>query len=165
MKIACKLVLILLFFISCKTTKDLRGKTYKYKSQKRTLEFIFDNDSICRLKNTFHCNDIDESVKRIIITCEYIRVRDTLYLKNNNCKDNSCKYDLVFLIPPQESAQCSFLKKEERKRPFLIGPSYLTEYQKYGLVPNIDIDTLYVVKNKLLFTKHDQKMRLMFVFK
>jgi len=159
------LVFILLIAVSCNTTKELVGKSFKYKSKKRTLELIFENDSICKLKNTFYCNDIDINVKELTIICRYKRINDTLYLRNINCKQDTCKYGLIISIPPQHCKQCSFLNEENRTHPITIGPNYSTDYQKYGLVPNIDIDTLYVVKNKIFLYKHENKMNIGFIFK
>jgi len=155
----------LLILISCNSTKELGGKSFKYKSKKRTLELIFDNDSICRLRNTFYCNDIDINVKELTIISRYKRIKDTLYLRNINCKQDSCKYGLFIPIPPQDCKQCSFLNEKSRAHPITFGPNYSTDYQKYGLVPNIDIDTLHVIKNKILLYKHDAKTSIGFIFK
>jgi len=154
-----------MLFVSCNTTKDLTHKTFSYQSKRRTLQLTFKNDSICTFKNIFHCNDIDKGIKELVITCKYKRVHDTIYLKNIECKSDSCNYSLTADIPIQNCKQCSFLNKENRSRVFTIGPSYITEYQKHGLIPNIDIDTLYVIKNKILLSKHDERMSVLFVFK
>jgi hypothetical protein len=166
MNLLNKSILIILIFVSCKTTKHLAGKTFNYNSKKRTLQLIFDNDSICRLRNVFYCNDIDEKLKEITIHCQYERLYDTLYVKNINCgNDDSCKYDLFYSIPPQISKQCSFLSEEKRANIKGIGPKYLTDYEKYGLVPNIDIDTLYIVKNRIILMKHNENLNFWFVFR
>ena len=159
------LVFILLTALSCNTSKELAGKSFKYNSKKRTLELIFDNDSLCKLKNTFYCKDIDINIKELTIFCKYKRINDTLYLININCKQDTCKYDLIVPIPPQHCKQCSFLNEEHRTHPITYGPNYSSDYQKYGLIPNIDIDTLYLVKNKILLYKHDSKMSIGFVFR
>ena len=163
-----KLSVILFFFfvfMSCSVTRDLGGKSFIYKSKKRTLQLIFDNDSICRLKNTFHCKDIDVNVRELTIICRYKRVDDKIYLRNINCKNDSCIYDITLYVPPQESIQCDFLNEEKRKNKIFFGPNYTTEYQNYGLVPNIDIDTLYVQKNKIVLYKQNENASIGFVFK
>jgi hypothetical protein len=165
MKAISILILASLILIACNATKELGCKAFKYKSKKRSLELIFDNDSICRLKNTFYCTDIDLNIRELTTVCRYKRINDTLYLQNINCKKDSCNYDLTVSIPPQQSKQCPFLNENERKRGMSFGPNYSTDYQKYGLVPNIDIDTLYVVKNKIILYKQDMKTSIGFIFK
>ena len=125
------ILIVFLSFISCINTKDLGGKSFSYKSKKRTLELVFENDSICRLQNTFHCNDINSEKKKITINCQYKRIKDTIYLRNLDCKDDNCMYDLTINIPVQDSKSCSFLNEEYRKIKLAIGPSYKNEYQKY----------------------------------
>lgn len=159
--------LLLFFFViaSCSVTKNLGGRTFNYKSKKRTLQLIFDNDSICRLKNTFHCNDIDLDIKELITTCKYKRVNDRIYLTNIDCKSDSCEYDLIINIPIQNSKECDFLNKEYRTHKNTIGPNYTTEFKKYGSIPQIDIDTLYIQKNKILLYKQKGKESIGFIFK
>lgn len=159
------ILIIVLSFISCSISKELGGKSYSYKSKKRTLQLFFDNDSICRLKNTFHCHDIDPEIKEIVITCKYERVKDTIYLRNLDAESNDYENSLTFDIPVQNSRSCAFLNKESRKRKISIGPSYTTEYQKYGLVPRIDIDTLYIQKNKIILYKQAASKSVLFIFK
>lgn len=158
-------IVLALLISSCNITKVLSGKTFEYKSKNRKLQIVFNNDSICQLKNVFLCNDIDFKFKEITITCNYKRDHDTLYLKNINCKDANCSYDLTIYIPPQESQKCSFLSEKNRKTTNFVGPSYVSEYQKYGLVPNIDIDTLYIIKNKILLYKYNEIMSIGYYFK
>ena len=144
----------------------MTGKSYSYKSKKRTLELVFENDSICRLENTFHCDDVDSEIQKITISCVYNRVEDVIYIQNLDCVNDNCEYDIWVNFPFQNSKPCSFLNEEHReKRQLRIGPNYSTEYHKYGLVPNIDIDTLYVIKNKIIFYKDVSHKSIGFVFK
>src|SRR4030042_2897287 len=112
---------------------------------------------ICRFINTFHCKEINSEFKEITITCRYTKLDDLIILKNMECKSDSCVYEYIIKIPPQNSKKCSFLNEESRKGPsgIVIGPSYMTDYERYGFIPNIDIDTLYVVKNRLIMIKED----------
>ena len=156
----------LLLFVSCNVTKDLVGDVYSYKSKRRTLQLIFDNDSICRIKNIFHCKDIDEEIKEITTVCEYIRVEDTIYLKNIDCEHDTCEYGLFMDIPFQNSKKCYFLNEEHRRaRALRVGPSYKGEYRKYGIIPKIDVDTLYILKNEILFYKQSNWESVGFFFK
>ncbi|MEN6501952.1 MAG: hypothetical protein ABFC55_06210 [Tenuifilaceae bacterium] len=165
MKAVHKLILASLVLASCSIPKDLSNSTFKYKSKKRTLQLVFVNESICRLENIFHCNDIESDVKELTTICTYRRNGDTIFLKNINCENSDCNYGLIREIAPQESKQCDFLNSEKRGRRVTVGPNYLTDYQKYGLVPNIDIDTLYVIKNKIFFNKQNKGMSVSFIFK
>jgi hypothetical protein len=164
MRKVAKSILVSLILFSCGVSKELSDTTFKYKSKKRTLQLVFENNSICRLENIFHCNDIESNIKELVATCTYKRVGDTIFLRNIDC-NNDCNYDLIRDIPPQESKECDFLRLEKRERKVTIGPSYLTDYQKYGLVPNIDIDTLYVIKNKIFLNKQNKGMSISFIFK
>jgi hypothetical protein len=160
-------LLIFAIFIlgACHSTKELNGKTFRYESQKRTLAVIFNSDSTCVLKNTFHCNDVSKDVKEIMISCTYRRVDDIIYIRNVNCSDDNCKYDLTVPIPPQESEQCGFLSDDARKSRMTIGPNYPTAYEKLGSVPNVDIDTLWIIKNRIVLSKKDSRRNIGFVFK
>ncbi|MHC1705785.1 MAG: hypothetical protein AB9846_17925 [Tenuifilaceae bacterium] len=165
MKVVFKLVLLSLVFVSCSISKDIINCTFKYKSKKRTLQLVFVNDTVCRLENIFHCNDINSDIKEITAICAYRRNGDTIILKNINCESSDCNYGLFREIPPQESKECDFLNSEKRGKRVTVGPNYLTDYQKYGLVPSIDIDTLYVIKNKIFFNKQNKEMSVSFIFK
>jgi len=142
--------------VSCNISQDLAGKSFNSYQKHRRVQLIFDNDSICRFKNTFNCNDIDPKFREITIICRYEKVDKMLILKNIDCKSDSCKKSFTIDIPPQKSTQCDFLNEDKRTRVFTIGPNYPTAYERYGLVPNIDIDTVFIVKNKLLFIKNKQ---------
>lgn len=165
MKKISLILLSSLVFVSCSVTMNLGGKTYKYRSKKRTLQLVFVNDSICKFKNTFHCEDIDQSIKELVAVCKYERVNDRIYLQNIDCKNDSCEYDLTVDIPVQNSSDCDFLNAEHRNRKSTIGPNYSTDYRKYGSVPMIDIDTLYIQKNRIVLIKKNEKESVGFVFK
>jgi hypothetical protein len=160
-------VFLLSFFllVSCSITSNITDKTFYYKSKKRTLSLIFENDSICKLRNVFKCNDVDASIKEIIVACKYKRNADSLFLRNVKC-DNNCKFDPFIEIPPQISSKCSFLNARKARNNISIGPNYLTDYQKYGLIPNIDIDTLFIIKNKtIVLFKEGKGISSAFTFK
>jgi len=148
-------IIILMVFscTSCNVTKDLTGRTFSYHLKHRRIQLIFDNDSICRYVNTFQCNDIEPKYKKISIECRYRRVDQMLILKNIDCASDSCKKSNLIDIPPQESTKCFYLNDVKRNSGLSIGPSYVTDRQRYGLVPNIDIDTFYISKSHLIFIK------------
>jgi hypothetical protein len=165
MRFLVLLILVALIIGACHSTKELNGKTFSYESQRRTLAVIFNSDSTCVLKNTFHCNDLSKDVKEITISCVYKRIDDVIYIRNVNCADDYCKYDLTISIPPQESEQCGFLSDDARKSSATTGPNYLTPYEKLGSVPNIDIDTLRIIKNRIVLSKKDSRRNIGFIFK
>ncbi|MFD2970117.1 hypothetical protein [Sphingobacterium bambusae] len=73
---------------------------------------------------------------------------------------------LYMEMPAQESKRCSFLNKESRRQPkFTVGPKYATDFEKYGLIPNITNDTLKIIGNKILFFKKGEDRSIGFVFK
>lgn len=160
-------ILLLVFYVllSCNATKRLIGKTYVYRSKKRTLSLIFENDTICKLKNTFHCKDIDIEIRELVIICKYQRINNKIFLKNLKCKSDTCNYGLSVSIPIQNSKKCDFLNEEHRIKRNTIGPKFTSKYDKYGLIPAIDIDTLYVQKNKIILYKQDRNESIGFVFK
>ena len=158
-------IILVTILLSCNTIKNLSGTTYKYSSKNRTLELIFVDSRFCKLKNTFHCNDLKPEIKEITIHCEYQKRGDTIFLKNVNCTTDTCKKEITISIPPQESIPCYFLNNNSRSLNVKFGPAYATSYQKYGLVPNIDIDTLYINRKKILLYKRESLINVGFIFK
>jgi hypothetical protein len=161
MKIVVPCILIILTILSCNIPKELNNSSYIYKSKKRTLRLVFSNDSICRMENVFHCNDIDLDIKELTTTCVYKRIEDKIILRNVNFQRDT---NLYLYIPPQESINCSLLNANKREHS-KIGPNYLTQYEKYGLVPNIDTDTLLLFKNKILLTKPGELINKGYIFR
>lgn len=152
--------------MSCVSTKNLNGKMFNYKSYKRRLELIFDNDSLCRLRNKFFCEDIEEKYKEIVIHCKYVRNKDIIVVRNRNCSSDDCKFNLALFIPPQYSSNCLFLsdKKADISKIY-FGSRFLSKNISKGLVPNIDIDTLRIIKNKIVLYKSDGKQSIGFIFR
>ncbi len=144
MKIIPLIIIAFLSICSCVSVLELSGNKYKYKSKNRVLELYFKDDSICTLENTFKCSDIDSIFKNIVIECNYTRVGNTVFLERIGVGN---KGELYIDIPPQESSKCDFLNKEKRERS-LLSPAYATSYDRYGLVPNINRDTLFIIKNQ-----------------
>jgi len=155
---------MILFFIisSCSTVSKLRGNKYTYKSKQRILELIFTDQTTCVLKNTFHCPDIEEKYRIISTECNYTQKGDTIFLCNKNLNYHN---GLYIEIPPQNSEKCEFLNEKSREKKFTIGPNYATDYEKYGVVPNITTDTLYIIKNKIVLFKKSENRSIGFIFK
>jgi hypothetical protein len=146
--------------------KNLSGEKFIAKSKMRTLELVFENDSICRLTNTFDCKDLDPEVKEITIISKYERKGDLVFIRNVNCKKNDCHYSLTKELPFQKSSKCKFLNEGSRgPRANYIGPRYMTDYEKFGLVLNVDIDTLHIVKRKIFFVKSENGITIGWEFK
>lgn len=158
-------IIVCFLLVSCSVIRDIEGNTYIYESKRRTLQLFFENDTICKLKNIFHCADIDSKFKELTNVCMYRRVADTIFLRNMNCKNDSCEYDLILDIPIQNSKNCSFLNKKSRTKQLMFGPNYITEYQKYGLVPKIDIDTIHILKRRMILYKQKGRNSIGFIFK
>jgi hypothetical protein len=159
------IVLLITVTGACNPTKNLVGKSFKSHSKHRTAKLNFDNDSIGRFINIFHCTDIDPEYKTVTILFNYRKTDDKIILKNINCKSDSCTNNFTLDIPLQSSKKCSFLNKDKREKRFGIGPNYLTAYEKYGFVPSLDIDTVYIVKRKLIFVKQQNWRSIGFVLK
>lgn len=153
-----------LLIVSCRITEDLVNKSFAYKSKKRTLELVFDSDSTCRLINTFHCSDIDLEIKELTTYCSYKRIKDRVFLRNLDCKTDTCAYDLYMDIPLQNSVECDFLNEKSRIQQ-TFNPNFSTEYKKKGAYPLIDIDTLQVLKNKIVLYKQNGVESIGFIFK
>lgn len=151
---------------SCSSTKKISGKGFVYKSQNRQLSLSFENDSLCSLKNVFYCDDIDNKYKEIIIKATYKIQSDMIIIRNINCKGFTCEYAPNMDIPIQQSNNCVFLNKESRTgKAVFDGRTYQSDYHKFGLVPNIDIDTLYIIKDEITFVKKIDRGSFGFVFK
>jgi hypothetical protein len=150
---------------SCNTINNLKGNSYTYKSYKRTLILSFYNDSTCSLKNIFNCRDLDLRLRETTITARYNKIGDTLYLKNVDCKSDACSKPLTVSYPLTENKDCFFLSANSKKRNAKFGPNYKSEFEKFAIVPNIDIDTLYIIKNKLILYKREGQQNIGFIFK
>ena len=150
-----KTLILFSIVFSCVSVKELQGNRYVYKSKHRILEIYFKDSSTCIIENTFKCPDIAPDVKNIIFECNYFRKGDTIIINNKNPDESEGIY---VDIPPQESVKCNFLN-QKTERSFSIGPSYSTDYEKYGLVPNIKQDTLLIYKNVLILVKNDNEHR------
>jgi hypothetical protein len=164
-----KIIIILIVFFcfySCKSTLNLSGTKYIYKSKQRKLELQFINDSICVLTNTFYCPDIASEYKIIVQKFTYNRSGDSIYVKNINPKFGN---DLYIEILVQKSNTCDFLNENERQdkrlQHFYIGPNYATDFEKYGIIPNITTDTLRIIKNNIVYYKKDNRGSVGFIFK
>ena len=158
-------MLIGILGLSCNNIKKVTGHSFEYISKNRKLELIFDSNSNCELRNTFNCRDLPPNVRKISINCTYKQMHDTICLKNIACNnDPLCKKTLTIEIPPQINQSCFFLSDESRKKKFIIGPNYESDYEKYGMIPNIGLDTLYIVKNKIVLYKKDSSGSVGFIF-
>ncbi|GGF11776.1 hypothetical protein SAMN05443634_10313 [Chishuiella changwenlii] len=164
MKLYIKLALftIVIFLSNCNTSINIPKNKFVYKSKNRTLEVYFKDDNSCLITNTFHCPDIDENYKIIKMEFDYLRKGDTIFLNNKN---PSYEEGLYLKIPEQESEKCDFLNKEKRERYGKFVPTYSTDFEKYGIVPNLNIDTLYIIKNKITFFKKNSTQSIGFIFK
>lgn len=157
--------ILFILFTSCNTIKQLSGHTFYYKSKNRKLELAFKNDSLCEIKNTFYCEDIDLAIRNINFLCKYKRIGRTIYL--SNLKPNKMNKDITYYIPPQNSIPCYFLNDNNRKGKNIqfIGPDYSTPYEQYGVIPNVSEDTLYIVKNKIVYYKNNGRKSIGFIFR
>ena len=159
------LIFICILLQTCSIDKNISGRTFVSKTKGRIAQLRFDNDSICHFINTFQCNDIDPKYKEIIISCRYVKRDSIIILRNDKCKSDTCRLGLTIDIPPQESKKCYFLNEKSREVHFSIGPTYMTAYEKYGFIPNIDIDTIYIIKSKLILIKGDSMKTIGLIFK
>ncbi|MFP9113147.1 hypothetical protein ACLI1A_04350, partial [Flavobacterium sp. RHBU_3] len=103
--------------------------------------------------------------KRVKIITTYRKIDNMIVLKNIACKNDSCVFPPTIFIPIQNSRNCNFLNSENRESKTIFdGRTYLSNFDKYGQVPNIDVDTLYMYDNKLLFYKKIEGGNLGFIF-
>lgn len=162
-----KLLFLLLFFliVSCSETLKFSGKSYRYNSKHRSLSLNFINDSICQLRNTFRCTDIDSVLRETVITCKYRTNNDSIFLRNVNCINGDCVYEPFLKFASQYSKKCSFLNTDSRDYRIFAGPSLLSDYRRYGMVPNIDIDTLFINKNKITLIKGEEGFSTLYFLK
>ena len=157
---------IIIITFSCKSIKEITGKKFIYSSPNRELLLSFENDTLCNIKNIFQCDDIENKYKEITIKATYKRVSNMIILKNVICKGDNCNLPQYIDIPFQTSNKCFFLNKENRNGKLIFdGREYQSNYYKYGLVPNIDIDTMYIYKNKITLIKKVKNGNFGFVFK
>jgi hypothetical protein len=157
------LATLALLSISCSVDTNFIGKTYKFKSKKRELSLTFENDTLCVFKNRFKCKNLDPNVGSISIWCTYKRVGSQVFLKNTSCPTGTpCSYELTYPMPAQMSPDCAFLSQDTDTL-IRIGPNYPTPFEKFGIVPNIDVDTLSLFKKGLLLYKTNGRRSVGFI--
>ena len=155
-----------MILVGCSSAKKISGNRFIHKSLNRELIISFDNDSLCSLTNTFDCEDIDDKLKTIVIKAIYKRREGMIILRNVTCEKGNCKYPPNIDVPVQQSNECPFLNGPSRaKREVFDGRTYQNEYYKFGLIPNIDIDTLYINDDELTLIKKIDRGNFGFVFK
>ena len=158
--------MVVLITFSCASIKQIAGKNFSYTSPNRELLLSFENDSLCSIKNIFYCDDIENKYKEITIKATYKRQSNMIIIRNVTCKDDTCKFSTNINIPIQESNKCAFLNKAHRESKMIFdGRKYQSDYHKYGLIPNIDIDTMYIYKNKITLIKKIENGNFGFIFK
>lgn len=141
--------LIINVFTLCISKKE---NNYYFKSKKRVLELNFLNDSICIYKNTFSCKDIDSNIRVIEIQCKYIKNEDFIILENLNCNNANSFY---IEYSPQKSNDCKFLNKNNiNENQIKFGGQHtISDNYISSLIPNIDVDTLYIYNKRLFLLK------------
>lgn len=149
-------------FISCGSSVNLINKKFSYKSQNRTLELSFKDSANCSITNTFNCSDIEEQYKITKIECEYKRIGNNILIINKKASNNK---GLYIPIPNQVSKECFFLNQISKERNIKTSPSYSTDFEKYGIIPNITNDTLKIVNKKIIYYKKNDYQSIGFVFK
>lgn len=147
-------------------TNKISSKNYSYRSLNRELLLSFENDSLCSIKNVFYCDDIADMYKETIIKATYKRKSNMFIITNLTCKSSSCEYFPNMDIPSLQSSKCIFLNKENRtEKAIYDGRTFQSDYRKYGLIPNIDIDTLYIIKDEIILVKKIDRGSFGFIFK
>lgn len=160
------LSLIVLLALACGSLDNLNGQHFVSQSNKRKLTLTFTSDSTCMIKNIFYCDGIDQQYRQISINLNFKKSGNKIIVRNVNCDNDSCIYPPIIEIPIQTNSDCSFLNADGRKRKNLFdGRSFQSAYERYGLIPNIDIDTMYIVKRKILLTKKTKSGSIGFIFK
>ena len=154
------LIFIFLLFLTGFPTeskiRSLKGKTFEYKNKTSILRLNFVNDTLLYLTHTFRCQCLDPEVKEIKQVCTYKVSDDSLFVKNILCKTEPCIFESNFNIPIQDCSKCWFLsaKAREQVTAIYMGPHIYTDYEKHGIVPQIDVDTFYIVNNRIFIIKY-----------
>jgi hypothetical protein len=119
------------------------------------MKLIFVNDSLLSLTHTYRCPCLDPDVKDIKQICTYKTSGDSIFVKNIRCKGDPCKFDPKFNIPIQDCRECWFLSAKAREQDPMnyIGPYHYTGYDKFGVVPQIDVDTFYFSHKRIFIIK------------
>jgi hypothetical protein len=147
---------------ACSKQLKLVNKNYIYKSKQRKIELSFIDDSTCIFRNTFNSADLEEKYRIIEVECYFIIIGSKIVLQNKNPNINNTDYAD---IPSQENCSCEFLNKEKRHHKFYIGPYYPTDYQKFGMIPNITTDTLHIINKSIFLFKKAERGSMTFIFK
>lgn len=164
MQIRTIFFLISAIIISCSSNMNLCDSTYIYKSKNRCLELFF-TDSIFYYQNYFKCNDIDTVLRRTIIWGYYKQNEDTIFLRNSDCLFDTCTYSMEFEYKKQHSRDCQFLNIERFDTNIIVGERRYSKEFVRGMIPNIDIDTLFFYRNKLLLLKTSSSRQISIPFR
>jgi hypothetical protein len=145
---------------------SVKGKVFMNESINRKLVLSFSNDSTCTFKNIFNCEDIDDEYKNISINATYKRDFNTIIVTNKLCKTDDCVLAPKIEIPIQKSKKCDFLNEDYRKDKIIFDGRHIkSKFHEYGIIPNIDIDTIYIYKNKIILLKVIDNVNRGFIFK
>lgn len=151
-KLVCYLLILMMMGILESSKFPDKEKIYIEKGKNRSFKLRFINDTLCSFTNEFKCKCLDPDIKIINQSCLYRIKGDTIFIKNVLYKENESEPRYLYEIPVQDCAPCWFLNKNSRKRNSNgIGPSYSTDYEKYGRVIKFNIDTLYIFDNHSVY--------------
>jgi hypothetical protein len=101
--------------------------------------------------NTFYCSCLSEKYRVITQVCKYSQRGNLILLQNEERKYGNGVY---VELPSQRCNDCPFLNQGQLKSSLYIGPKYVSDFEKHGLVPNLAKDTLRIVnKNKIIYYK------------
>lgn len=155
MKLNLLLLIAATSLISCSIHKGLKRNYVFRDGSKRKLTLSFQNDSICVLKNIYACDNLEN--KEMHFKCRYeVLSSKYLLLINDNAYVDTTGVG-YFYFPATTDLSCEFLqKKEKTEKPITIGPNYPTEYERYGKIPYVTMDTLVNHRGKLAWVKKNK---------
>lgn len=151
-----EMLVICFLMLSCKSYDDLAGKKYSAFNDEKAVVIEFVNDTVCKVQQSFFCNELPKNYKQINFKATYKVDRINLKLYNQDLKISKLKTSILIVnnidypadsqryqvIPNYEELSCSFWNLEDER---------LHEKLKSGVIYNLINDTLLIWKNEIFF--------------
>lgn len=147
-----KLVIYLFSFwiiLSCSShkpnTNEIVGKKFTAKTENRRLEIkIIDAENL-EITNEFFCTNIDEKFRKVVFNKKYHRNQNSIILTDSIFN---------FRLPYFNNSNCLFLSEKYRStedRKIFDGRTINSNQEELYSIWNMD--TLKIIKNKLIYIK------------
>jgi hypothetical protein len=146
--------LMALIIVSCKSY-DFSGKRYKASNQEKKIQIEFVNDTLCKIKQEFLCDELSETYRNTTFNATYKIDKVNIETYDKNLKPVRFKSDILVInnldcpkcekykvIPNYVELNCTTTKLTDER---------LKDKVKLGVIYNMVNDTLVIDKKQIWF--------------